>query len=234
MPENTMSEPPPWFDEQYWRDLVFQQLDIPGAVDSRWSSAHGLAIGRAVDFYIRTTVAHGPRLDPRIVARWRQAIPGLMRQFVGEWAGTIAEGPDTVEQPGTVSIEIHNDQEETSGGFWRLANDEFRGLIKLNTTQDNWYLATVLLAHELGHVLGFHHVDDSDDIMCTGAKVTGGDCSGRIWKIARFDPTFTPRLERHAQLAYQIGRKAYPGVPASWITQGGRGGSFPRKDTIRK
>ena len=222
MPD-TMSDAPAWFDEQYWRDLVFKQLDSPGAVDGRWSNALGLAVGRAVDFYIRTTVAQGPPLDPRVVVRWRQAIPGLMRQFVGEWAGAIAEGPDTVKRPGTVSIEIHNDQECASGGLWQLANDEFRGIIRLNTTQGDWCLATVLLAHELGHVLGFHHVDDADDVMCTDSKVTGGDCNGRIWKIARFDPTFTPRLACHAQLAYQIGRTAYPGVPASWITQGGRG-----------
>ena len=212
-----MSDAPEWFDEQYWRDLVFRQLDAPGPVDGRRSDAHGLAVGRSANFYIRTTVAQGPPLESRIVAGWRQAIPGLMRQFVGDWAGSIYEGADAIERPGTVSIEIHNDRECASGGFWRLPNDQFRGIIRLNTTRGDWCLATVLLAHELGHVLGFHHVNDADDIMCTDSKVTGGKCNGRIWKVARFEPTFTQRLTRHARLTYRIGRTAYPGVPANWL-----------------
>ena len=217
------SNRPAWFDEQYWNALVYYQLDSPGPLEGRWSRVHSLAAGRAVNFHIRTTVAQGPPLDPSIVDRWRRAIPGLMRQFVGApWSGRITEGTEAVERPGWISIEIPDDSDCASAQYSPLVDGGIRGVIRLNTTQGDWCLATVLLAHELGHVLGFYHVDDSDDIMCTDVIVTGGDCNGRIWETARFDPTFTPRLARHAQLAYQIGRAQYPGVPQSWISSGGR------------
>ena len=99
-----------------------------------------------------------------------------------------------------------------------MGDGNFRGIIRLNTTQGEWCLATVLLAHELGHALGFHHVNDPEDVMCTDTLVNGGDCNGNIWGIDRFSTALTRRLTRPAQLAYQLGRSQYPGVPDGWLT----------------
>ena len=150
---------PAWFDAQYWRALVFKELDEPGPVEHKRTSVQAVSAVRAVDFYIRTSVTTGPPLDPSIVTRWRRAIPELMRQFIGQpWSGTITEGTVTVERPGVVSIEIHNDRGCASGGFSSSGGRFQRGIIRLNTSQGDWCLATVILAHELGHVLGFSHV----------------------------------------------------------------------------
>ena len=88
-PGTTDPPPPPptgrpdWFDEQYWKELVFKQLDDPGPLEGRRSNVHRLEQVRTAGFHIRTSVAQGPPLPTHIVSLWRQAIPSLMRQFVG-------------------------------------------------------------------------------------------------------------------------------------------------------
>ncbi len=86
----------------------------------------------------------------------------------------------------------------------------------------DWCLKTVTFAHELGHVLGFHHVDDVDDVMCTDTTAIGGDCNGWVREQMPSDgnPRFTDRLLRHAQLAFSLGDYyPYPGVPESWLAE---------------
>ena len=133
-------------------------------------------------------------------------------------------GPDAIERTGCVSIEAAAVGGGASGGFWSSPTEWERGRIRLDPAGQagmaNWYLKTVTFAHELGHVLGFHHVDDVDDIMCTDTTAVGGTCNGWVWRQMPHDgnPRFTARLLRHAQLAFSLGDYyAYPGV--SWLDE---------------
>ena len=211
---------PAWFDEPYWQQLVFKSLELP-----EWREKSSTIIApddvTSLNFHISTTIPEGdPPLEQRWIDRYREVIPVLMRRFTGlPWAGAITVGPESDVRDGWVGIEFNKQGCGAASIQWPTGRRFGHGTIWLSTVgttrSPDWCLKTVLLAHELGHVLGFSHVDDTDDVMCTDTTARGGDCNGYIWEDLPLDgdPTFTDRLLRHAQFAYSIGgRFPYPGV----------------------
>lgn len=221
-PENG-SPRPPWFDESYWQQLVFESLEN-SSWRHNWKRRPTPGQVASMNFHIETGAGNIPQ---NWADRYSELLPSLIQRFTGiSWQGRIVKGTGTVELQGWVSIQAAPPGSCASGGYWTDAEGWERGVIRLSPAGQggisDWCLKTVTFAHELGHVLGFHHVDDVDDVMCTDTTAIGGDCNGWVWEQMPSDgnPRFTDRLLRHAQLAFSLGGYyPYPGVPQSWLAE---------------
>ena len=201
---------PPWFELDYWDQLVFGCAEQPDLC--RPNNRNGRTI--PITERVRTMDVHVvSEADPPLPQEWedtyRRVIPFLMTEFAGgrQWAGSLTTGNEPLERAGVIDVVFVPDG-CASGGFWGGGGDWVRGIVRLSMRQDrgtDWCLRTVLLAHELGHVVGFQHVDDPDDFMCTDPVSRTGRCDGYAWSQP-YDglPVFTERQRLHIGLARQV------------------------------
>ena len=242
-PPSTTIPAPSWFDLMYWDNLIFGCSDRNWVDDCRYTppipnaSGHTrVATTEAVqNMNIRIATNADPPLEDVWIDTYRSVIPQLMSELAGgaPWLGSISIGPDPFELHGWIDV-VFNEGGCGSGGWW--GNGHYqppfpkpfgtweRGIARLNTVgqgnRPDWCLRTVLLAHELGHVVGLWHVSDPDDIMCTDPVSRTGRCTGLAWRQPdRGQPVFTQKSLRHIQLIRQIvdtydwgGYTIYPGV----------------------
>ena len=191
----------PQFDDQYWRELVFDGHEEPNDVAA--------AVTRVLEttspnFYIRLDNPGWPDWpSDSLVSRMREAIPGLAEQLTGQpYRGRIETGDaDRPGAPGYIVVVF--EQQNRACGRARLGADPGRIWMSppcFSLFDENAFLT--VFAHEVGHAFGFHHVSDHRAVMLNAAPGYG--------------PGFTAPEQYHAQLAYEIGRgQPYAGWPFS-------------------
>ena len=196
------------FDDQFWRQLVFNQFDYPGTV------------GRQMTRVLETTspnvyIRMGDPTGRRVVSygqrdHIRRAIPRLAEQLTGQpYRGRIEDGIADRTQPGWITVRFVTQEEEpdiSEGACARASVGADPGNIWIiRRARGNKYCTDdrvfpELLAHEFGHAMGFGHVADRNAIMASG--------------VYKGIEQFSAREVYHARLAYKVGRwQRYCGWP---------------------
>jgi len=146
-------------------------------------------------FYVRTLDQAGRPVEKEVLAAIRQAIPAAVRDFTGGvLSATVEEGRERrPSATGWINIEIIDDLKE-----WDLC-----GLATIgdNPGRITFYsdvcmcgsvkIPPALVAHEVGHSLGFTHVSDRNSVMYPFIK---SGCRAA---------TLSPNERYHAPLAYR-------------------------------
>ena len=158
------------------------------------------------NFHIRTHNDAGQvRLSSTWVRRIREAIPEIVSEVTGEpYVGEITSGRNDLSAQNWVTIEASTEAENPD--TWETNDDSYLcGWARIGATwgrlqinKDRTALSAsrgkcglrALIAHEIGHALGFYHVEDIRSVMAPSVA----------------SETFTRSERYHAQLAYAYGR----------------------------
>lgn len=185
------------FNLRFWREFAFDAYDCPDA------SACGTEVedrvlpvlSRPPDFYIDTT-----GLTPEQVQTIASRIPRVVEQLTdAPFRGSLAMGTAGVRADGQILIRGLDDDHEDWGEEEAPCGSAFvgaaAGMVFLNTTciGDSRLTLEELVSHELGHALGFYHVEGSYIMQAED------------W-LRRAD--FAPSERWHGRLAYTLGRGA--------------------------
>lgn len=206
------------FNDGFWREFVYNDFDRPGRSETALSRV--LPDPATMNVYVVTD--HWPAGLPDEVAReiwipWmREQTPRIVEQLTGQtWRGRFEVGPERdvtrVSQDRWITIRVEDEADlschafgtvgQTAGGIW----------IDINVDPDDGQPHCNIrpFAHEMAHVFGFYHA----------CGVWPGTCGTVPLRIAGDesnpgDITYSPTVQYHAQLAYQIGRdRPYCGWP---------------------
>ena len=159
------------------------------------------------NFHIRTHNDQGrSRLPGTWVRRIREAIPGIVGSLTGErYTGEITSGRQDVEAPNWITIEASTESDdpdwwESDDPDWFICGRARIGAIygQVWLNKDRIGLSArrgrcgleAILAHEIGHSLGFFHTSSSSNVMTSGSGVE----------------RFSSGERYHAELAYAYGR----------------------------
>ena len=178
------------FALEYYRQLVRNQFDAPGTLQTlrRWT--------KNPSFYINTK---NPRTGEDITERERASVTAIIRASVPQMtggrlaAGGIEFGSGARrEQAGVISMTFVEESDNQFCGWSRVGTDP--GAITINVTSrcetPCGAIAPRTVAHEVGHALGFYHVERGDVLSTTWSS---RDCGVT---------TFSAIEQHHARLAY--------------------------------
>lgn len=207
------------YNDRFWQELVYDAYDEPGGPkDYIWTIDDPLP-----GFYLWLGDPAGRRVaDESWIAWARRNFPRAVEALTGErYHGRIEGGLVDRNETGwiTVVFDTPPHENDSSGfcGYARIGENPGRIWLHLdsrgrpmesrtgNCGYGNYQIKTIM--HEIGHAMGFQHVEDGRAIMHPG----GGAYSGS----GRYPTVFTAREQYHAQLAYRVGRgwRDYCGWP---------------------
>ena len=208
-PPSNVNDPDPRFDDTFWRQLVYNAHDEPGPMGLR----RARTLTKPMGVYIKTTDETG---QPALSAELVSEAAALLQQWGEQWTGRrivsrISSGPDHPgERQGWIVVEPHRTvtnlpgaKPNTCGWAWVGANPGriLMGLDDNCMRPRGQFLA--MLAHELGHAVGFRHVDPQRYPTSIMKPSLGADF---IYPSGK--------EQFHGDLAYDIGRgKGYCGWP---------------------
>jgi hypothetical protein len=160
------------FNMDFYRKFARGTFDQPGAPFPilRWNTAPS--------FYVKTTDQSGRAVEPEVMVRILDAIRQAVPAFTGGryTAAAIETGADSRPQAQNwINVDIHRDPNER-----RICGQAFIGAnpgqITLNddvcSCGSNKIPGAVTM-HEVGHAMGFFHVDDRASLMF---PFIAGDC----------------------------------------------------------
>ena len=193
------------FRDRFWQQLVFDQYDDPG----RWFGSYVLET-TSPNVYIRMSDPTGRRVvSHQQRDHIQRAVPQLVQQLTGRaYRGRVESGIADRTRRGWITVRFvtYEEEPEISAGAC--------GLASIGADPGNiWIIRRArgrkacvsaagfapLFAHEMGHAMGFFHVENRSAVMNPGF---GGPS------------TFAATEQYHARLAYEVGRGAiYCGWP---------------------
>ena len=201
---NTFDCPEPDDCPEFWRNTRTDEArPIEPLLDRRlW-----VLPTTSPNFHIRT---HNDQNRSRISSTWerriRAAIPGIVSDLTGKpYVGEITAGREDVDERGWITIEASTESENPE--MWEQDDPDryicgrarigaIYGRIRLNRDRVGLSASRgkcgleAIMAHEIGHALGFYHTSSDSNVMTSGSGV------GR----------FSQRERYHAELAYAYGR----------------------------
>ena len=212
---------PAWVSPILWDQLVFNARDKPGPLDGRRTRALNASQILNLDLYVLL-----PADDPNLanVQALKSVLNVWFRDVIESFSGhrwggdfeigtqertlrngmvTIRDGDpeDFADSPRTIAFARTWAYTYPDGSFQRWARSEIVVNPDTELGPDDpmeygrW--AVVLMGHELGHVLGFKHIDERNSLM---------------YPYIYADQTFSSTEIDHTQLAYDIGPGVlYPG-----------------------
>ena len=194
----------PRFEDQFWKELVFNQHEEPGTIGRQVS---WMLETTSPNIYIKTTDPNGHRvLFGNGLAQMIEWAPSYIQQLTGySYSGRIETGrSDPDDRHGWIRV-IPDWMED--GVCGRAAVGQNPGHIQLNAAFAVC-LDLEVFAHELGHALGFRHVDPQ--------RFRQAVMKPRGWRANQGQYQFSAREVYHARLAYEVGRgQRYCGWPFS-------------------
>lgn len=185
------------FQRSFWRQLVFDGHECPRAGSCKGGTFYypsledrvvAVLSGTSPGFYIRTHDDAGHRtFTSSQIATMRRVIPRAVEALTGvRFRGEILWSPQDFSAHGWITITRESLGEEVCGRAWVGASP---GVIELDTSKG--CSLGPLLAHEVGHAMGFFHVPNSTDVMYPSIGTRS---------------SFSSREVFHARVAYQLGR----------------------------
>ena len=195
------------FTDTFWQQFAYDAFDYHAQFRTRPLRVLDASVMR---LYIATTTDTGRRmLFGNGLAQMMEWAPTYGRQLSGRnIIGEIRTGSyqevdrhRTRNEPGWIYVLLETDL----SGCGLASVGANPGIIELNANNTNC-LDLEVFAHELGHALGFFHLDPSvypNALMRTGS-----------WQGDLGDYRFSGREKYHARLAYEVGRgEEYCGWP---------------------
>ena len=208
------------FVRRFWDELGFDGYECPRADCATASLRYeGLPVedrflvvlpDTQPNWHIVTHIDGQRRLSIAEISLIQREIAESVEELTGEpWGGQLTTGRDVVDRDGWVDVIPVSDDDIP--GYWdtgdprtvicgRASVGTVNGTMVLNadeitvsSSRGTCRLAA-LFVHELGHVMGFWHVNGILDSMST----FGDDVEG-----------FSEREQYHAQLAYELGRGTF-------------------------
>ena len=207
------------FRRWFWDEFAFDMFDCPDedACPDYYRDGSGplpleerllyVLPSPSPNIYIRTERENGERgFSSSQIRTLRRVMPRAIADLTGEpFTGQITEGSAHRDRDGwitVVAVRSADDPEE-----WGRDDDGSilcgrarigwpNGLIRLNldgirsTPTDGYCWLESITRHEIGHAMGFFHVDGSADVMAIGDR----------------GHNFSSRERYHGQLAYQLER----------------------------
>jgi hypothetical protein len=177
------------FSMDFYRQFVRGTFDQPGAPWPvfRWT--------KAPSFYVKTTDQNGRAIEPEVLTRVFDGIRAAVPAYTaGRYqAAAIESGTDARPQaPDWINVEIRRDpNEKRICGFAQIGANP--GSVTLNddvcSCGSNKIPGAVTM-HEVGHALGFFHVNDRGSLMF---PFIAGDCPNGALSAAE---------SYHAAIAY--------------------------------